>query len=224
MLPKNCRRLLFLALLPMIGTSAHAQFTLSRQPPVNEPSSGCGTFNYGQSALGPLDYRTTPPDEISFVEVRHFPEHVERLVRGEKGTIAGDLAYTLRVFPNHPRALRSAAELTRRNGGAMPPDMQYSIACWFDRAIAYRPDDALVRVVFAYELIRSNKLDAARPHVEVAEQLAKGSPTLHYNVGLLYFDLKEYDKSLANAKIAYESGFNLPGLKDKLVKAGKWKD
>ena len=29
---------------------------------------------------------------------------------------------------------------------------------------------------------------------------------------------------MANAKIAYEQGFNLPGLKDKLTKAGKWKE
>ena len=110
------------------------QFTVTRQAPVSEPSAGCGNFIYGPSSLGPLDYRTTPPDEINFVEVRHFPEHVERLIRGEKGSIAGDLAYTLRVFPNHPRALRSAAELTRRNGGSMPKDMHYSIACWFGRS------------------------------------------------------------------------------------------
>lgn len=200
------------------------QFTVTRQEPVSEPSAGCGNFIYGPSSLGPLDYRRTPPDEIYFVEVRHFPEHVERLIRGEKGSIAGDLAYTLRVFPNHPRALRSAAELTRRNGGAMPKDMHYSIACWFDRAIAYRPDDAQVRVVFAHELIRAKKLTEARQQVEIAEKLAKGNPTVHYNVGLLYFDLKDYERSVANAKIAYESGFNLPGLKDKLTKAGQWKD
>lgn len=200
------------------------QFTISRQAPVNEPSAGCGNFVYGQTALGPLDYRTTPQNEIDFVEMRHFPEHVERLVRGEKGTIAGDIAYTLRVFPNHPRALRSAAELTRRNGGSMPQDMHYSIACWFDRAIAYRPDDAQVRVVYAFELVRAKKLAEAKPQVEMAEKLAKGNPTVHYNVGLLYFELKDYERSMANAKIAYESGFNLPGLKDKLTKAGQWKD
>lgn len=215
-----------LALLVLaIGSSlAHAQFTVTRQEPVNEPSAGCGNFTYGPSSLGPLDYRTTPPGEIYFVEIRHFPEHVERLIRGEKGSIAGDLAYTLRVFPNHPRALRSAAELTRRNGGVMPQDMHYSIACWFDRAIAYRPDDAQVRVVFATELIRAKKLTEARQQVETAEKLAKGNPTVHYNVGLLYFDLKDYDRSMANAKVAYEAGFNLPGLKDKLTKAGQWKE
>ena len=161
---------------------------------------------------------------IDFVEVRHFPDNVERLVRGERGTIGGDIAFTLRVFPNHPRALRSAAEWTRRNGGVMPKDMHYTLQCWFDRAIAYRPDDAQVRVLWAFELIKSKQTAAALEQTIVAEELAKGNPTLHYNVGLLYFELKQYDKSMANAKIAYEQGFNLPGLKDKLTKAGQWRE
>lgn len=212
------------AVLWTLPLAALAQFTVPRHPPVSTPSAGCGTFNYDKVALGPLDYRTTPPDEIEFVEVRHFPANVERLIRGEKGTIGGDIAYTLRVFPNHPRALRSAAEWTRRNGGVMPPDMQYTITCWFDRAVAYRPDDAQVRIVWAFELLKAKQTDAAREQVSKAEELAKDSPQLHYNVGLLYFELKEYDKSMANARIAYEQGFNLPGLKDKLTRAGKWKE
>lgn len=212
------------AVLMALPIVANAQFTVTRSPPVNQPGEGCGTFNYEKTALGPLDLRTTPPDEIEFVEVRHFPSNVERLIRGEKGTIGGDIAYTLRVFPNHPRALRSAAEWQRRNNGMLPPDMQYTIACWFDRAVAYRPDDALVRIVWAFELLKSKQTDAALAQVTMADKLAKDNPQLRYNVGLLYFELKEYDKAMANAKVAYEQGFNLPGLKEKLVKAGKWKE
>lgn len=211
-------------LIALAPALVRAQFTITRYPPAGQPSAGCGDFNYEKTAIGPLDYRVTPPDEIEFIEVRHFPPHVERLERGEKGTVAGDIAYTLRAFPNHPRALRSAAELTRRNGGVTPKDLGFSIACWFDRAIAYRPDDPQVRIVFAFELLKSKQNVAAREQVIKAEQLANGNPQIHYNVGLLYFDLKDYDKSMANARIAYEQGFNLPGLKDKLKKAGKWKE
>ena len=214
----------FILVLLLLPSASRAQFTITRYPPVSQPSAGCGDFNYEKTAIGPLDYRVTPPDEIEFIEVRHFPSHVERLVRGEKGTIAGDIAYTLRAFPNHPRALRSAAELTRRNGGVMPKDLQYSIACWFDRAVAYRPEDVSVRIVWGFELLKSKQTAQALEQAGIAEKLAKGNPQVHYNVGLLYFELKEYDKSMANAKIAYEQGFNLPGLKDKLTKAGKWKE
>jgi hypothetical protein len=195
-----------------------------RHPPAGQPTIGCGDFNYGPQSIGPLDYRATPQDVIDFVESRHFTENVERLTKGERGTVAGDIAYTLRAFPNNPRALRSAAELTRRNGGRMPPDLGFTIACWFDRAIAFRPDDAQVRVLFAFELLRSKETKAALEQTRIAESLAKESPALHYNVGLLYFELQDYDRSLANARIAYQQGFNLPGLRDKLTRAGKWKD
>jgi hypothetical protein len=161
---------------------------------------------------------------IDFVEVRHFTPQVERLVKGEKGTLGSEIAYMLGVFPNHHRALRSGVELTRRHGGTMPPEMKYSITCWFDRAIAYRPDDVLVRVLWAQELIRRGDRRGALHQIEVAETYAKGNPHSHYNIGLIYFDLQEYDRSMSNAKIAYDSGFTLPGLKDKLSKAGKWKD
>ena len=106
----------------------------------------------------------------------------------------------------------------------MPKGLHFTIACWFDRAIAYRPDDPSVRIVYASELIKSGRNSAALEQVKIAEGLAKENPVLHYNVGLLYFDLQEYDKSMANAKFAYEAGFNFPGLKEKLVKAGKWKE
>jgi hypothetical protein len=217
-------KFLALALVLLVPVAGFGQSSgVSRHPPAGQPSPGCGDFNYGASALGPLDYRITPPDVIDFVEVRHFPEHVERLVRGEKGTVGGDIAYTLGVFPNHPRALRSAAELTRRNNGIMPKDMRFTLLCWFDRAIAFRPDDAQVRILWAQELIRGKQTAAALEQVRVAEELAKGNPAVHYNVGLLYFELKDYEKSIANAKVAYEQGFNLPGLRDKLTRAGQWK-
>lgn len=40
--------------------------------------------------------------------------------------------------------------------------------------------------------------------------------------GLAYFDVGDYAQSMEHAKKAYALGVNLPGLKSKLVKAGKW--
>ena len=197
---------------------------LNRHEPAQNPSLACGDFNYGSGSIGPLDYRATPKDVIEFVESRHFTPNIERLIKGRTGTLGAEIAYTLRAFPNHPRALKSAATLTRRNGGQMPRDMNFSIACWFDRAVAFRPDDIQVRILWAFELLKSKEAAAARGQTQVAEKLAEGSPVAHYNVGLLYFELGDYEKALANAKIAYDGGFNLPGLKDKLSKAGQWKE
>ena len=55
-----------------------------------------------------------------------------------------------------------------------------------------------------------------------AVELAPEDPTINYNAGLAYLKKKEYDKARQHAKKAYELGFPLPGLKNKLVEAGKW--
>ena len=63
-----------------------------------------------------------------------------------------------------------------------------------------------------------------REHVRVAEQFAKDNGAISYNVGLLYFELGDYERSMSFAKDAYDLGLNLPGLRQKLTKAGKWKE
>jgi len=227
------RRLILAAvvLAGAIGASplASAQTMMQRQynsrdQPAENPSFACGDFNYGEGSVGPLDYRTTPQDVRDFIESRHFTRDIERLVKGRTGSVAGEISYTLRAFPNHPRALKSAAELTRRNGGRTPPDFSFSLACWFDRAIAFRPDDVQVRILWAFELIKAKETAAALEQTRMAESLTKDNPAAQYNVGLLYFDLGDYERAMSNAKLAYAGGFNLPGLKDKLTKAGKWKE
>ena len=45
----------------------------------------------------------------------------------------------------------------------------------------------------------------------------------HYNLGLAFFDLKEYDKANEQAQTSYALGAPLPGLRDKLMRAGAWK-
>ena len=50
------------------------------------------------------------------------------------------------------------------------------------------------------------------------------NPRWNYNIGLLLHDIKEYDKSLAHARKAYELGFELPGLRNKLKGSGHWRD
>ena len=88
----------------------------------------------------------------------------------------------------------------------------------------WRPDDATVRMIYANYLssTRVKRFKEAVPHYELAEQKLKNNPNLFYNMGLLYFNLKDYNKSRDYARKAYAGGFPLSGLKDMLVKAGKW--
>jgi tetratricopeptide (TPR) repeat protein len=195
----------------------------SFHPPDKQPLPTCGRFEPRQGQLGPVDYRTVSPYTIGFVEVRHFPKHVELLQRGARsGSVGGDLQFMLETFPNHPRALRATAELFRRNGGRTPTYMTLGIQCWFDRAISYRQNDADVRMIFADDLIKNGRRKEALEQALVAESLVGESPRLNYNLGLLFFDVGDFERATLYAKKAYAFGFELPGLRNKLKKAGKW--
>ncbi len=182
----------------------------------------CGSLENG---YGPYDYRSTDAPKRTIVEKFHFPPKVETLKGGSTAsTPGGDLAYTLRAFPNHPRALMATirfAEQTKRNP---PPEMIYTVSCWLDRAERFAPDDATVKMLFGIYLIRSGKPRESIPKLQSALELSKDDPNILYNLGLAYFELKDFEKSLELAHQAYAAGFPLPGLKDKLRKAGKWKD
>lgn len=215
-----------LLLASIISTNAWSQWSPTDPPQAaaRQPAPSCGKIEPRDAALGPLDYRTTPQRTIDFVEVRHFTSAVEQLKHGEKGgDVASDISYTLTVFPNHPRALRSAAALVRRNGGVKPPGLDYGVDCWFERALAFRPDDPDVRIVIAFELIRNRREPEAREHALAAEPLVN-DPRRQYNLGLLFFALKDFERSRQYAKKAYSDGFNLPGLRNKLQQAGQWRD
>jgi tetratricopeptide (TPR) repeat protein len=195
----------------------------AKDPPMGTPTAGCGTFDYDREHVGPLDYRTINPKALKLIEDYHFSRQVEMLRHGQSSTIGGDLRYTLRAIPNHPRALRSTAEYFRRSYTRAFKETGFGLQCWFDRALAYRPDDPIVRVLYADELIRQGKRDEARAHLQAAEQVAGDSATVHYNLGLMYLDLKDYARSQEHARKAYDLGAPLPGLRDKLTEAGKWR-
>ena len=182
----------------------------------------CGSLDNG---YGPFDYRSTDRAKIQVVEKFHFTPKVETLKGGSTAsTPGGDLAYTLRAFPNHPRALMATARFSEKTKQDPPPEMIYSVSCWFERAERFRPDDATVQLLFGLHLIRSGKSKDGIPKLESALALAGDDPNILYNLGLAYFELKQFDKSLEYAKQAYSLGFPLPGLKNKLQKAGKWRE
>lgn len=63
----------------------------------------------------------------------------------------------------------------------------------------------------------------ALEQLRFAEEYLPDDINLQYNLGLAYFQAKEYDKAREYAKRAYDRGFPLQGLKNMLIKAGKWK-
>jgi tetratricopeptide (TPR) repeat protein len=180
----------------------------------------CGELG---NAYGPYDY-WSDKDKLGIVERAHFTPEVESLKAGKSSTLGGDIAYTLRAFPNHPRALLAMVRLGERLKVDRPPGSQYTVACFLDRAVRFRPDDAMARMIYGTYLAKRKKNELALEHLEIAEKNATDNANVHYNLGLVYSDLGKYDQALSHAHAAYRLGFNLPGLRDKLVRAGKWKD
>lgn len=175
--------------------------------------------------FGPFDFRTAPAESRQLVERYHFTPRVETLSGGQSaGTPGGDIAYTLHVFPNHHRALASLIRLARHDSTTKPRGMRYSVACYFDRAERFAPNDAVVKSLHGIYLMQTGRNQDAVGKMKEALELAGDNANIHYNLGLAYFALKDYDKALASAHKAYRLGFQLPGLRNKLVKVGKWQD
>ena len=181
--------------------------------------SGCGSLD---NAYGPYDYRTDL-DKLPIVLGAHFTPAVEALVRGTTSSRpGGDIDYTLRAIPNNPRALIAMMRLGEKEKTPQPSGSRYSVECWFDRAVRFRPDDVIVRMIYSTYLNKQGRLADATSQLKIATTYAKDDAFAHYNIGLHYFDLKNYDQALAEAHKAIALGFTQTALRDKLQSVGKW--
>lgn len=180
----------------------------------------CGSLANG---YGPFDYRTDK-QQLVVVETHHFSLAVEQLIRGMTGTIGSDLDYTLRASPNHHRALSALSRYGEREKSDFIRGAQYTVECYFVRALNFRPDDPTVRMLYAIYLKGRNRLPDAIKQLAYTETLADNSGFTVFNLGMVYLDLGEYDAALRQAHKAMALGFTRPELKERLVAAGKWSD
>jgi len=198
----------------VVGTAAWAQ----------RGEGICGPLRAAH--FGPFDYRYVKGEELSLVEGAHFLPQTEALIRGKRegSSVGGELTYVLRAFPNHHRALVAVMLFGEKFRTDKPPFLMYPIECWFDRAIRFVPDDVMVRMLYANYLIRNKREADTKEHLEFVEKKAGTDAFTHYNLGMLYFDMKKYDKAVEHARVAYDQGLNKPELREALKKEGKWVD
>lgn len=189
------------------------------------PAPFCGELEQ-PGIYGPYDYTNSDDRQykLPIVEIAHFTPNIENLIKGNSGTLGGELAYTLRAFPNHHRALTAMSKLAIRDKTPHPRGSQYSALCFFDRAIRFKPNDPTVRAIYSNHLVKLGKTDEALEQLNIAVNLQPENPAINYNLGLAYMQKKDYEQARTHAKKAYELGFPLPGLKNKLKEAGKWED
>jgi len=196
------------AILSMLGANAAAQ---SEQE--------CGSL---KNHYGPFDYRTANPQQRSIVEDAHFTPGVENLTEGKTGPFGGDIAYTLRVFPNHHRALLAMERLVAKEKRNPPQDAKRTIECYYERAIRFKPDDHIARLLYVNFLIKKKQQDEALRHLDYVAESTRDNPFAQFNAGMFYADLKLYDKALAQAHRVIGMGMERRELRDRLVAAGHW--
>lgn len=197
----------------------------------------CGVLKNYQD-IGPWDYAdpssnvptgADPMGHVKRVENVHFTPEMQLLDlrRFSIERLTGEIHYTLRALPNHPIALMAISRLERMAGGKLPQrgitpfTPKITADCFFDRAIRFRPRDKMVRMVHGMHLHQQGKLKEALAEYELAQSMGEDSPNLNYNLGLLYAELKDWDKAYDYGEKAQRGGFMLPGLRSKLEKAGR---
>jgi tetratricopeptide (TPR) repeat protein len=164
-------------------------------------------------------------DKVAMSERFHFTPQVESLIRGQSSeAIGADIDFMLINYPNHHRALIAMMRLGEKQKTPQPKGAKYPIDCYFDRAIRFRRDDAVARMLYATYLSKNGRQAEAGAQLEVVAKTADDSPFTQYNIGLIYLEMKDYDRALAQAHKAYELGFPRSELKDRLKSAGRWRE
>ncbi|QGZ40565.1 TPR repeat protein [Pseudoduganella flava] len=203
--PKPISRLLAAALLLCAGAAFAKPY--------------CGDLTNG---FGPYDYREPPPDALHLVESAHYTEEVAAGVRGNTGTVGGDLDYTLRAFPNHVKALTTMATVAMRTKVTQLVGAKYPVECYFERAVRFKPDDGMAWAAYGQYVYKLGQEERAMPLLKKAAELVPDNPSVNYNLGIAYFRAKRYDLAVQHAKKAYQHNFPFDGLRNMLVNAGKW--
>jgi tetratricopeptide (TPR) repeat protein len=179
----------------------------------------CGSL---RNAVGPYDYRKEKTHWLTNVESNHFNANVRALVKGQSATIAADLDYLLRAFPNHHAGLDAMARYGRKLKSERPGGSHYKVRCYFDRAIRLAPDDWTVRFIYSQHLWLTGQRQDGLEQIEKAVELGADNANTFYNAGLMMLEMGRKEDAVKYAKRAYGMGFPLPGLRDKLKAENLW--
>lgn len=183
----------------------------------------CGALA-SQGQFGPYDYRTDKY-YLPVVQDRHFTPRIESLINVKgQNLYGGDIDYTLRKFPNHHRALMSVLRVAERkippqvHGLLLPPE------CYFERAVRWRADDPVPRMLYARFLGQEKRFDEARQMLEATERIAGDNVLTRRNIGLVYLEIGMPDKALEQAHRVMQIDPAETALKLALQGKGQWRE
>jgi tetratricopeptide (TPR) repeat protein len=164
------------------------------------------------------DYYTNVNKSIlSTVERYHLGPGEEKLNAKHYIAAQADFQFILNYYPNHPRALLLMAELCE-TWKSPTCDLEQV----FNRAVARNPNIATTFVIIGIDQERTKRIPAAIESFKHALAIEPDSVNANYNIALAYLDSGQYDLANEHAQKAYALGAPLPGLRDRLERAGHW--
>ena len=162
--------------------------------------------------------KTREAKRLATVEQYHLEQGDQKYRAGNYSAALGEFEFILGEYPNHPRALLLLAEMCSKlkSSGCDVDGM-------FEKAIDVNPRVAGTYVVRGLYFHRTGRLDNAIASYNRALELDPNSLNANYNLGLAYFDQKQYSRANEAAQRAYSNGAPLPGLRNKLQSVGAWR-
>ncbi len=127
--------------------------------------------------------------------------------------------FTLQRMPQaHPMRAEIAARMGLLYAEIGQPDLALQ---HFDIAIDGCPSCGVGYEAKSMYLKSHGQLEAARDVLVAGDKAVDGSSAqIHYFLGLVLLELKDFDAASEQARKAYGQGYPLPGLRDLLAKAG----
>lgn len=123
-----------------------------------------------------------------------------------------------RVPESHPMYAEMAARKGLLLGELGEPEQAMRN---FDIAIASCADCAIGYEAKASYFRTNGKLEEARNTLEQGDKVMDGQNSeIHYQLGLVLVEMKDFPAAQTHARRAYELGYPLPGLRDRLAKVG----
>jgi len=177
------------------------------------------------TAIGAVDihrandyYANKGSPAIANVESFHLGPCEKRLAERDYPRTLSECGFILKIFPNHPTALLLTADACAQ--WKSPKCMLDDV---FAQAIAINPKAPETFVVQGIYRTRTKQYDQAIQSFKYALELQPNLMNAHYNIALAYLETQQFDLANQHAQKAYSLGATLPGLRERLTKAGYWK-
>ena len=179
------------------------------------PASARGGDGWDIDYYDPGPYAGT----IRTAEQHHLGVGLRKLKdpKWDRQWVWAEFDFILRTSPNHPIALDWMIKLCETWKSP-----RCALDDYLEKAVAINPRVATTYVLRGIYQLRFDKPKLAVESFKTALELDPSSMNAHYNLGLAYFDLKEYARSNEHAQAAYALGAPLPGLREKLRAVGRW--